>query len=310
VPWTVPSVVAGERLVDHLRSHLVVVARRAVGPLIATGAVTVNGVPGAIATPLRGGELVDVDADAIDALVAKHRAVRPVDAPLTTVHHDTDVIAVDVPHGLHVAPTGGHGEDAVTTRLLWQLGARPDHPWAAVRPLPVHRIDRATSGLLLFATSPAIAEQLQQALRAGAMHRTYRAQVEGVVAGVEGVIDAPIGPDPTDGYRRAVLASDAPGAQAARSHWRVESRSATTTRLTLTLETGRTHQLRVHLAHLGHPIIDDALYGAATSTTPVDTHGDAHVRGAIALRAVGLRFPHPTTGVTVELSVSPTPPPL
>ncbi|HEY6038544.1 MAG TPA: RluA family pseudouridine synthase, partial [Kofleriaceae bacterium] len=141
---------------------------------------------------------------------------------------------------------------------LWLAGARPDQPWARYRPRPAHRLDRGASGLVAFAKTAAGHDELRRQLAAGTLHRRYRATVEGRLTG-EGVIDRPLGRDPGNDYRRAVVSDG----QRAVTRYRVVEELGARTVVELELETGRTHQIRAHLASLGHPIAGDELYGAA-----------------------------------------------
>lgn len=263
-------VAAPGRLVDVARQHLAVLAIDRVGPAIAGGAVTVNGRVGAINDGVVAGDVLAAGALA-DALV-------PEPAELGVVAEDDDLLVVDKPAGLHVHPLGAHRTGTLVNRLLWHAGARPDQPWAAWRPRPAHRLDRGASGLVVIAKRAEIHDALRVALEAHAIERRYLATVHGRVAADAGTIDAPLGRDPGNDYRRAVVA----GGQPAVTRYQVVRRADTTTELALELATGRTHQIRAHLASVGHPIVGDTLYGAPGEPSPV-----------IALRAVSLRLRHP-----------------
>lgn len=279
---------AGRKLVDVTKDRLGVVAITEVGELVRRGGVHVDGAPGGINDPVPAGALLTLSVGELRALAAADRLTPPWDASLTVVHEDDHLVVVDKPAGMHVHPLGAHREDTLVGALLWRAGARPDAPWAAWRPRPTHRLDRATSGLVLVAKRPEVQRAVDELRAAGEVHRAYRAVVEGDVTEDSGTIDAPIGIDPADDRRRAV--TDPGMGQAAATHWCVVRRDGGTTVLDLTLDTGRTHQLRTHLAHLGHPIAGDTRYGAAATDGP-----------GIALRAVRLQLPHPVTRAPLDV---------
>lgn len=290
---TVPAGVSDVRLVDHARRHLAVVATRELGPLIARGALRLAGEPARIAQPVRAGDELTLDPSELDDLRSRRLVTEPADLGLDVAYEDDDLVVVDKPSGLHVHPMGRYRDDTVLGGVLWLAGARADDPWAAWRPHPVHRLDRATSGLLVFAKSRGIHDAFQALLADGRVARTYHALVEGDVRDDQGRIEAPLGRDPDRGYRRAVVPL-ASGGQEAVTHWRVVDRLGDRTLLEVRLETGRTHQIRVHLATLGHPIVGDSLYAASAAES-----AESAVR--ICLRAVEVGFPHPRTGALVAL---------
>ena len=167
----------------------------------------------------------------------------------------------------------------------------------------MHRLDRPTSGLLLVAKSRVVQEAFAAHLASGALERTYHATVHGEVTGESSTIDLPLGRDPHRDYRRAVVPLDQ-GGQTAVTHWRVVDRHSDRTRLEVRIETGRTHQIRVHLAAMGTPIAGDALYREGAESLP-----DGGPRPGVtdlALRAVRLTFPHPTSGQRVTVTAADT----
>ncbi len=258
------------RLVDLCKRHLVVVAVDRIGPSIAAGGITVNDRPGAINQRVATGDVL-----AAGLLTA---TLLPEPLTLAIVFEDDDLMIVDKPAGLHVHPLGGYRRGTLLNALLWHAGAREDRPWAAWRPHPAHRLDRGASGLLVIAKSAAIHDALRTQLANHAIERRYRATVEGALASDRGTIEGPLGRDPQNDYRRAIVADGQP----ARTHFTVIARTTTTTTVELQLETGRTHQIRAHLASLGHPIVGDALYGAAPRV-PAEV---------IELRAIELQLDH------------------
>lgn len=288
---------ARPRLVEVAWPHLGTVARRAVGPLVADGGVLVDGRVGGVNDPVARGAELRVDLARLAALATARRTTPPSDVALDVAHADDDVVVVVKPPGMHVAPLGPHREDTLVGALLWRAGARPDQPWTTHRPTPAHRLDRPTSGLLLVALRHGVQARLQAAMAAGLVGREYVATVEGDVRGDHGTIDAPIGRDPTDDRRRAVRGDGAPAV----THWHVTGRAAGRTHLAITLGTGRTHQVRVHLASTGHPVVGDVAYGASTS------HPPGPLGPAIALRARRLRLTHPVTGATLDVRAPPSP---
>lgn len=290
------------RLVDHVKAHLATVAVGAVGPLITRGAITVNGRVGRIAEQVGSADVIAIDPAAHAAafpLVPEPRA-------LAIVFEDEDLLVVDKPAGMHVHPIGPYRTGTLMNALLAHAGATPDQAWTAWRPHPAHRLDRATSGLVLIAKRAAVHEALRASFAAHLIHRRYRATVHGHLALAAGTVDAPVGRDPTCDYRRAIVPL-ADGGQSAITHYRVLERRAdelgTTSVLELELATGRTHQIRVHLASLGHPIVGDSIYAAAS-------RGRLDASQAIELRAVELRFAHPRDGRTVTLMAPMTPAPV
>jgi 23S rRNA pseudouridine1911/1915/1917 synthase len=276
---------AGQRLDRFLAASIDGVSRTRIQRWIALGAVTVDGAPALPSRRLRGLEAIDAWPLPTEA----ERAFEPDDVPLAIVHEDADLMVLDKPAGLVVHPAPGHWRGTLMNGLLH---ARPDSaklPRAGI----VHRLDKDTSGLMMVARSERAFERLTAALAARAVGRRYLAVVEGVPP-PRFTVDAPIGRDPRDRLRMAVVPLER--GRPAVTH--VE-RLATVDRASTVecrLETGRTHQIRVHLAHRGHPLVGDALYGGRARA------GFARQ----ALHAWRLELAHPSSGTPLAFA-SPLP---
>ena len=188
-----------------------------------------------------------------------------------------------------VHPAPGHPDGTLVNALLYHCGDSLSGVGGALRPGIVHRIDRDTSGLIIAAKNDLAHQSLAEQLKTHRLARTYESICVGNLREDSGTVDAPIARDPRDRKRMAVVA----GGRDAVTHWEVIARYPGYTHVRCRLETGRTHQIRVHMAYLGHPILGDTVYGAKK---PV-----AGLTGQ-CLHAVGLRFAHPRTGEAVELS--------
>jgi RluA family pseudouridine synthase len=209
---------------------------------------------------------------------AEEAGLTPVAMPLSVVHEDDDVLVLDKPPFVLVHPTQPEQTQTLSHGVAHHFAERG--LMAKVR--PVHRIDRDTSGLVLFANSAVAHARLDAQLREGSLQRAYQALVDGVMKDDEGEIDAPIGRDPRHPHLRAVRRDGEP----ARTRFHVLERLPRATLLELELETGRTHQIRVHMAHAGHPVLGDRQYGRA---------GTGMIKRQ-ALHASRLSFDHPATG--------------
>ncbi|MCL4543746.1 MAG: RluA family pseudouridine synthase [Chloroflexi bacterium] len=182
--------------------------------------------------------------------------VQPEPMPLDIRYEDDDVLIVDKPAGLVVHPAYGHETGTLVNGLLAHAGTLPDNG-LAFRPGIVHRLDKDTSGLLVVAKTPLALANIQQQFKRGTVTKAYLALVAGRPQGSEGVIDLPLARDPRDRQRMAVVPSGRP----ARTRWRITEELPGYTLLEARLETGRTHQIRVHLRASGHPIVGDQVYG-------------------------------------------------
>ena len=288
---TVPGSLGGER-VDKAVALLSGLARSQVNDLVEAGAVRVDGHPvSSRARRLVAGEVLDVDVpEPEDRSLAPDPAVE-----VPVVFEDDHVLVVDKPAGLVVHPGAGNSSRTMVHGLLARypdlagVGGDPDRPGV------VHRLDAGTSGLLVVARTDAAFRHLVTQLAARTVERRYRALAHGRVASPAGVVDGPIGRDQRDPTRYAVVA----GGKEARTHYETVDRGPDTTLLVCRLETGRTHQIRVHLGAIGHPLVGDVLYGGRLDLGLTRPY----------LHAFRLGFHHPATGERVAFE-SPVPPEL
>jgi 23S rRNA pseudouridine1911/1915/1917 synthase len=246
----VPAEAAGERLDVFLAPH--VGSRAAAQRLIDAGHVSVDGTARAKRHPLAGGETVVVTPP---AEAAPEADVPP--AEFTIAYEDDHLLVIDKPPGVVVHPARGHRRGTLVQALAGKVAGGEDPE----RPGIVHRLDRDTSGLLMVARSDSAQASLQAQLKARRIKKTYLALVHGSVVAEVGRIEAPVGRDPGRRTRMAVV----PSGRASTTGYRVRERFAGWTLLELDLVTGRTHQIRVHLEAIGHPVAGDPIYGTGTS---------------------------------------------
>ncbi len=273
---------AGVRL-DAFLSADGALTRSQAARLIAEGRVRVNGKPAAKSARLSGGETVTVDVPQL-----RETALPPQNIPLDVVYEDDDVIVVNKPTGLVVHPAPGHPDGTLVNALLHHCGDSLSGIGGEKRPGIVHRIDRDTSGLIIAAKNDAAHLALSAQLKDHSLSRTYECLVTGNMKQDSGTVDAPIGRSSADRKKMAVV----PTGRRAVTHWEVVARYPGVTHLRCRLETGRTHQIRVHMAYIGHPILGDTVYGAKKPVPGLTGQ---------CLHAAGLRFVHPRTGEPVEL---------
>lgn len=253
----VPDGTAGR--IDRFVADATGLSRSHVQKLISAGRLTVDGVPVRANALVAAGSEVRLD---VPEPIALDLAPAP-DIPLRIVYEDDDLLIVDKPAGLVVHPSPGHHDgDTLVNALLARAGGSEYGGIAGVaRPGIVHRLDRDTSGLLMVAKHDAAQHSLMAQLKARRVRKTYQALVAGSVAAAVGRIEAPIGRDPKHRTRMAVVPDGRPSV----TGYRVRERFAGWTLLELDLVTGRTHQIRVHLDGIGHPVAGDPVYGTGTS---------------------------------------------
>ena len=273
-----------QRLDAFLASSLDGLTRSQATRLIESGEVAVNGRAVSKSYKLAGGEDIAVTLPEPEPV-----EVVPQDIPLDVVYEDADVIVVNKPSGMVVHPAPGHPDGTLVNALLYHCAGTLSGVGGALRPGIVHRIDRDTSGLIIAAKNDAAHQYLSAQLADHTLARTYECIVVGALREDRGTVDAPIARHPTDRKRMAVVA----GGREAVTHWEVIARYPGYTHVRCRLETGRTHQIRVHMAYIGHPILGDTVYGAKKEVPGLTGQ---------CLHAVGLRFLHPRTHEVMELS--------
>jgi len=276
---------AGERLDAFLARSVEGLSRSGAQKLLEEGCVLRNGKPGKKNDKLNMGDEISVEIPepkAVD-IVAK-------EMPLDIVYEDEDVLVINKPKGLVVHPAAGHQDDTLVNGLLYAMGDDLSGINGELRPGIVHRIDKDTSGLLAVAKNDLAHAVLASQLKDHTMARTYEAIVCGSFREDSGTVDAPIGRHPSDRKKMTVTARNSRNAV---THWEVVKRYRGYTHVRCRLETGRTHQIRVHMAHIGHPILGDTVYGHKKPELGQDSQ---------CLHAGLLCFRHPRDGRPVLVS--------
>jgi 23S rRNA pseudouridine1911/1915/1917 synthase len=286
---------AGRRLDAFLAQALPELSRARIQALIAGGAVTVSGGPARASARVRPGQAVRVEVP--EPAPATPRAQ---DIPLRVVFEDEHLLVIDKPAGLVVHPGAGTRDGTLVNALLHHVRGLSGVGGVA-RPGIVHRLDRGTSGLIVVAKSDESHRGLSAQFASRTVEKHYLAVVHGVPRARRGAIDAPIGRHPV---HRKKMTTAAPRGRPARSSYEVEEALDGAALLRVRIHTGRTHQIRVHLASIGHPIAGDATYGG----TRAPSARAAAARAALstfprpALHAATLAFDHPVTGARIALS--------
>ncbi len=263
------------------------ISRSAAAKLIAEGNVTLNGRPADKNDRLAPGDLIEItlpDPEPVDAL--------PEDIPLDIVYEDRDLIVINKPSGMVVHPAPGNPSGTLVNALLYHCRGELSGINGALRPGIVHRIDKQTSGLLVAAKNDETHRKLAAQLEGHRITREYHALVQGGFANDTGTIDLPIGRNPVDRKKMAVI-RDGHTSRPAVTHYTVKERFGDVTYLVLRLETGRTHQIRVHLSSIGHPLLGDTVYGGGR--TAFERKHEKLLDGQ-CLHAARLTFTHPRTG--------------
>jgi 23S rRNA pseudouridine1911/1915/1917 synthase len=251
------------------------------------GGVLVNGAPAKPSRALEAGDVLEFEIPHLPALVASAEEIE-----LAVVYEDDDLLVIDKPAGMVTHPAYGARSGTLVNAVLAHVGGRL--PGDGLRPGIVHRLDRDTSGLLVVAKRDESLRRLGAAMKARRIEREYLGLVCGVPQRPRGTIEGPIGRDPRNRLRFAIVAEGKPAV----THYSVREAFPKHAELGFRLETGRTHQIRVHLAAAGHPVLNDPLYGKKEAR--FDLPGQA-------LHARRLAFPHPRTGKSLEFEVDPPP---
>lgn len=280
IEWQVEGSEAGQRLDRTIAAHLPQISRSYAESLIEDGEVRLNSaVVTRPARKLKPGDTVSVHVPPPQpaSLVAE-------DIPLRVLYEDSDLLIVDKPAGMVVHPAPGHSAGTLVNAILARVPGLELDMGDEARPGIVHRLDKDTSGLIVVAKNRRAHEVLSRQMANRAMHKEYLTVVEGHPSPLAGVIDAPIARDPRDRQRMAVVA----GGRPARTHYAVERDLGRYSLVRANLETGRTHQIRVHMASIGHPVLGDAVYGKRTLK---DAHAVGLARHFLHAHKLGFALP-------------------
>jgi 23S rRNA pseudouridine1911/1915/1917 synthase len=299
---------SGERLDTYVATHLPDMSRARVQQLVKIGQIRVNEAVVKSSHKLESGEWIDIHLPAPVAPPGVH----PEKIPLDILYQDSDLLVLNKPAGLVVHPAAGNWTGTLVNALLYHVRDLSGIG-GELRPGIVHRLDKETSGLMVVAKNDVAHRALATMIQERTVSREYMALAWGVIADATFTVDAPIGRHPHDRQRMAALVGEhiTQTRRHAVTHFTVGERMPHATMLTAKLETGRTHQIRVHLQHIGHPVVGDPIYGERSARhlltlLPAQTRHAVNALPGQALHAFRLTFPHPRTG---ELLCFEAPPP-
>jgi len=313
--FTAEAAAKDVRLDAYLAKALPDISRARVVLMIEGGQVEVDGKPGKAKQKLKGGELIEIEGDPRPEPLN----ATPEDIPLTIVYEDEDLAVIDKPAGMMVHAGSGaaeHNRGTLVNALLHHMGKALSGVGGELRPGIVHRLDKQTSGLIVVAKNDLTHRKLSDMFSSRSLRKVYLALVHGDVQGEEGTVQLPIS---RDLVRRIRMTTRRAGGRAAVSHWRVlehvRGAFGRFTLLEVHIETGRTHQIRVHMQAIGHPVVGDFLYGAPHRIVPVAAKSSGlqsrkavvHEEGEALslernfLHSAELEFRHPRSGQTLAL---------
>jgi 23S rRNA pseudouridine1911/1915/1917 synthase len=280
---TVPETFSGQRI-DKALSELTEFTRSHIQKILENGEVTVNNKVVSKGYKLSAGDVVSFVPPEPEPIQAE-----PENIPLDVVYEDNDLLVVNKPRGMVVHPAAGNPNGTLVNALLYHCGDSLSGINGVIRPGIVHRIDKDTSGLLIVAKNDFSHEKLAAQIKEHSFKRQYRAVVHGRFKEESGTVDAPIGRSPKDRKKMCVTQKNS---RSAVTHYEVISQNEKFSYVKVTLETGRTHQIRVHMSHIGHPVAGDMVYGPRNGVTSLNGQ---------CLHAGLIGFIHPRDGRYIEL---------